>query len=249
MQCVVKMAEGDGGGRRGRPKQPKLTMEQYLDFIHSHKQLDLTVHHLNQIIDMHGFMKIRGPQKSLLLELVKSLELMDPSRSTLEDDGVSSDAFLSLDDVIKDLNELKWQECCVTSLQTLNSANLHHQRDGGSLNSGGQGSISTIGTSIVSTASEKPKKTRRKRRKVAQIDGGEDSVSAGLNVGGSETATCSPNCWGPRKKRTVKYVNLSGNGDGSVVNFGVGVAASVASAGEVQVQPSASPSPILVVDS
>ena len=49
MQIVVKMAEGDGGGRRGRLKQPKLTMEEYLDFIHSHKQLDLTVHHLNQV--------------------------------------------------------------------------------------------------------------------------------------------------------------------------------------------------------
>lgn len=249
MQSVVKMAEGDGGGRRSRPKPPKLTMEQYLDFIHSHKQLDLTVHHLNQIIDMHGFNMIRGPQKSLLIELVKSLELMDPSRSTLQDDGVSSDAFLSLDDVINDLNELKWQECCVTSLQTLNSANLHHQRDGGSLNDGRQGSISTIVTSVVSAASEKPKRRRRKLQKVAQTDGGKDSVSAGLNVGSSETAPCSPNCWGPRKKRTVKYVNLSGNGDSGVVNFGIGVAASVASAGEVQVQPSASPSPTVAVDS
>lgn len=242
MQSVVKMGEGDGGGRRSRSKPPKLTMEQYLDFIHSHKQLDLTFHHLNQIIDMHGFNKIRGLQKSLLIELVKSLELMDPCRSTLQDDGVSSDTFLSLDDVINDLNELKWQECCVTSLQTLNSANLHHQHDGESLNSGAQGSISTVGTSIVSVASEKPKRARRKRQKVTQIDGSKDSVSAGLNVGGSATATCSPTCWGPRKKRTMKYVNLSGNGDGGVVNFGIGVAASVAPAGEVQVQaqPSAS---------
>lgn len=59
----------------------------------------------------------------LVLEAVASLELMDPGRSTLQDDTVSSHVHLTVEEVIKDLAELKWQECCVTSLQTFNGGN------------------------------------------------------------------------------------------------------------------------------
>lgn len=46
------------------------------------------------------------------------MELIDLRRSTLQEE-ISSEAFVTLDEAIKDLTNLNWQECCVTSLQTI----------------------------------------------------------------------------------------------------------------------------------
>ncbi|CAN4075461.1 unnamed protein product [Withania somnifera] len=43
---------------------------------------------------------------------------MDLRRSTLQEE-ISSEVFVSLDEIINDLTHLNWQECCVTSLQTI----------------------------------------------------------------------------------------------------------------------------------
>ncbi|KAF2302267.1 hypothetical protein GH714_033936 [Hevea brasiliensis] len=84
-----------------------------------------------EIIAMHGFRKIiKGPKKELT-EAIETIDLLNLSRSTLGDNGVSSCAFINLEDVVSDLNDLNWQDCCVTSIQTLNSSkhnfssNLH----------------------------------------------------------------------------------------------------------------------------
>uniref|UniRef100_A0A2N9J512 DUF7787 domain-containing protein n=1 Tax=Fagus sylvatica TaxID=28930 RepID=A0A2N9J512_FAGSY len=69
---------------------------------------------------MHGFKKIHKVPKKVLTDAVHTLDLVDPSRSTLND-NVSCLAFVALEDVMSDLNDLNWQECCVTSIQTLNS--------------------------------------------------------------------------------------------------------------------------------
>nr|GLL45483.1 uncharacterized protein LOC109169630 isoform X2 [Ipomoea trifida] len=123
---IVETVEG-GGSRRARGK---LTVEEYLYFIDSHKELELSVDHLREvlllelhIIDMHGFVKMSKTPKKLVLEAVDSLELMNPGRSTLQDDSVSSHVHLTVEEVIKDLDDLKWQECCVTSLHTFNGLN------------------------------------------------------------------------------------------------------------------------------
>nr|GMD91527.1 Regulator of rDNA transcription protein [Ipomoea batatas] len=113
---IVETVVG-GGSRRARGK---LTVEEYLDFIDSHKELELSVYHLREIIDMHGFIKMSKTPKKLVLEAVDSLELMNPGRSTLQDDSASSHVHLTVEEVIKDLGDLKWQECCVTSLHTFN---------------------------------------------------------------------------------------------------------------------------------
>ncbi|MCE2055710.1 hypothetical protein HAX54_043264 [Datura stramonium] len=102
---------------RMRKKSQKLTLENYIDFIDSNKQLDLTTANLNEIISIHGFKKAKG-QKKVLADAVNTIELMDMRRSTLQEE-ISSDAFVSLDEAIKDLTRLSWQECCVTSLQTI----------------------------------------------------------------------------------------------------------------------------------
>nr|GMD92749.1 Regulator of rDNA transcription protein [Ipomoea batatas] len=128
---IVETVVG-GGSRRARGK---LTVEEYLLFIDSHKELELSVDHLREvlllssidsrysIIDMHGFVKMSKTPKKLVLEAVDSLELMNPGRSTLQDDSVSSHVHLTVEEVIKDLDDLKWQECCVTSLHTFNGLN------------------------------------------------------------------------------------------------------------------------------
>ena len=54
-----------------------------------------------------------------LMGAMRSIYLMDAHHSTLQCD-VSSNAFLSLNDVIRDLSVLHWQECCITAVETIN---------------------------------------------------------------------------------------------------------------------------------
>ncbi|KAK4846626.1 hypothetical protein QYF36_020015 [Acer negundo] len=101
-------------------KEEKLSMEEYLDFIVSPKEAALTVQFLNQIVSMHGFKKNHQTRKSVLSEAVNTIDLMNPSRSTLEE-NISPCASIALGDIMVDLNDLGWQECCITSIKTLGS--------------------------------------------------------------------------------------------------------------------------------
>ncbi|XWS44562.1 hypothetical protein CRYUN_Cryun15aG0057000 [Craigia yunnanensis] len=102
-------------------KKQKISLEHYIDFLSSHKQLPLTVNFLNQIISFHGLKKvIKGPKKALR-DAVETLDLMDLSRSTLKS-SISLTAWLTEEEIIEDLNRLEWKECCVTSIQALNSS-------------------------------------------------------------------------------------------------------------------------------
>ncbi|KAE9456051.1 hypothetical protein C3L33_12041, partial [Rhododendron williamsianum] len=99
-----------------RPKDDKLlSLDDYHSFIDSNKQIHLALKKLTQIIGMHGF--------NVTMEAVKSIDLMEPSRSTRNEENVSSNAFMTLEEAISDLKQLNWQECCVTSIQTVNSVN------------------------------------------------------------------------------------------------------------------------------
>ncbi|TMW94647.1 hypothetical protein EJD97_009971 [Solanum chilense] len=102
---------------RMKKKSQKMTLEKYVDFIDSKKQSDLTIPNLNEIISIHGFKKSKR-QKKVLADAVNTMELIDLRRSTLQEE-ISSEAFVTLDEAIKDLTNLNWQECCVTSLQTI----------------------------------------------------------------------------------------------------------------------------------
>uniref|UniRef100_M1ADA5 DUF7787 domain-containing protein n=1 Tax=Solanum tuberosum TaxID=4113 RepID=M1ADA5_SOLTU len=88
---------------RMKKKSQKMTLEKYVDFIDSNKQFDLTIPNLNE---------------KVLADAVNTIELMDLRRSTLQEE-ISSEAFVTLDEAIRDLTHLNWQECCVTSLQTI----------------------------------------------------------------------------------------------------------------------------------
>ncbi|XP_010543056.1 PREDICTED: uncharacterized protein LOC104816084 [Tarenaya hassleriana] len=99
-----------------------MSLEHYVDFFISRDSHGFTVNFLNQVIQMHGFMKIRSP-KNVIADAIDTLDLVEPWRSTVKQNVTSSTATstLILDDVIADLEYLKWQECCMTSLQILNA--------------------------------------------------------------------------------------------------------------------------------
>ncbi|KAL9454605.1 hypothetical protein AB3S75_010079 [Citrus x aurantiifolia] len=110
-----------------KEKNEKLYMEKYLEFFSSRKQSDLKVEFLNQIISMHGFKRLRLP-KNALSEAVSTIDLMNPSRSTLKE-NISPAMSLTLKQVTEDLNDLTWQECCVTSIKVLNSRQAQGTED------------------------------------------------------------------------------------------------------------------------
>ncbi|XP_014524407.1 uncharacterized protein LOC106780626 isoform X3 [Vigna radiata var. radiata] len=99
-------------------KNDKVWLEDYLHFLHSRQTLHLTMNQLNQVIRIHGFKKIHNAPKKVLVEAVESLDLVDVPRSTLRD-SVSAFAAVALEEVVADLAELKWQECCVTSVERI----------------------------------------------------------------------------------------------------------------------------------
>ncbi|KAI7754454.1 hypothetical protein M8C21_004717, partial [Ambrosia artemisiifolia] len=104
-------------GASGKQWQQKLTLENYLNLEHMDT---ISLHILRKILMIHGFKSFNVP-KDDILDAVRSIELMDAHRSTLQSDDVSSNAFLSLNDVIRDLSLLQWQECCITHIETINS--------------------------------------------------------------------------------------------------------------------------------
>ncbi|XP_048594267.1 uncharacterized protein LOC106360259 [Brassica napus] len=106
---------------RGVGAEKKITLEEYVDFINSAKSIDFTCSYLNQILHIHGFRKLHKSNKKTVGEAVDAVDLLDLSRSTLNQTSVSSSASLTLDQVISDIEALKWQECCLTSLQIISS--------------------------------------------------------------------------------------------------------------------------------
>ncbi|KAK1439140.1 hypothetical protein QVD17_04955 [Tagetes erecta] len=104
-------------GALGKPLLPKLTLEDYLNLEHMDV---ISIDMLRKVLMMHGFKSLKIP-KNDLKDAVRSIELMKAHHSTLQSD-VSSNAFLCLDDVIKDLSLLQWHECCITSIETINPA-------------------------------------------------------------------------------------------------------------------------------
>lgn len=52
------------------------------------------------------------------MDAVESLDLVDLPRSTVRE-NVSAFAAVALEDVVADLGELNWQECCVTSIEKI----------------------------------------------------------------------------------------------------------------------------------
>ncbi|XP_050383178.1 uncharacterized protein LOC126799960 [Argentina anserina] len=99
----------------------KMSLEDYLLLLQSRSHLHLTVAHLNQLISMHGYKKLHRVHKKVMSDAVSTMDLVEPTRSTLGD-YISPAANASLDDVVADLNVLSWKECAVTAIETVCSS-------------------------------------------------------------------------------------------------------------------------------
>ncbi|XP_062153749.1 uncharacterized protein LOC133861936 [Alnus glutinosa] len=173
-----------------RARNEKMSLDDYMDFLLSQEQLHPTVNFLNQIIRMHGFTKVVKKPKKSLADAVKILDLVKPSRSTLNDD-ISSLAFVALEDVIADLKDLNWQECCVTSIQTLNSWKPTEPKGSDPRGVGDGASSSCV---VGSEFGELPKKlgpNRKKMRLNAMI-----AASGGTRDGGGSSGCVSVGSFG-----------------------------------------------------
>lgn len=60
----------------------------------------------------------RFSAQKVLVQAVESLDLVDLPRSTVSE-SVSAFAAVVLEDVVADLGELSWQECCVISVEKI----------------------------------------------------------------------------------------------------------------------------------
>ncbi|EEF44554.1 uncharacterized protein LOC8285020 [Ricinus communis] len=140
----------------------KIALEAYLEFLNSQKQINFTSKFLNEIISMHGFKKIQKSTKEVLKEAVDTIELVNLSRSTLSEDEVSSCAFMNLEEVIAALNDLNWQDCCITSIQT--------QTDPGGFNS--KSAADGLGLDVAAgSITDKRGKRKRSNTPAAEFGG------------------------------------------------------------------------------
>ncbi|CAN0899169.1 hypothetical protein LINGRAHAP2_LOCUS20114 [Linum grandiflorum] len=108
--------------KKSLPKS--ISLDRYLLFFHSRPCVDLTVPELKQIVFLHGFKKDERNPKKVLTEALEDLDLMDLSRSTIQERSSeisSSSASITLEELVDDLNKLDWQECCITSVEALYS--------------------------------------------------------------------------------------------------------------------------------
>ncbi|KAI3965868.1 hypothetical protein MKX01_010825 [Papaver californicum] len=92
-----------------------LSLEDYVDFFQNPQQHFLNKQHLNQVMSMHGFLKLEVPRTDLVEEL-KTFTLESPFRSTLKE-NISSPALINPDEIKKDLATLRWNEWSIDSIQ------------------------------------------------------------------------------------------------------------------------------------
>ncbi|XP_058076548.1 uncharacterized protein LOC131225126 [Magnolia sinica] len=157
----------DGADTRKMRTRAKLTLENYIDFYENPQNYDiLTIHLLNQIIAMHGFIKLHNRPKKELVDAMNSIDaLLPPLRSTLKE-NISSCAFLTLEQVNEDLAKLEWQECPVQSIETLKSVEENLLADDPYVICGSSTSNpGCLQPSIVGPYQGKAKRPRSRKRK------------------------------------------------------------------------------------
>ncbi|KAK3147442.1 hypothetical protein QOZ80_3BG0282430 [Eleusine coracana subsp. coracana] len=104
-----------------RPDRQRLTLEDYVLFFTTRTGEGLTLDHVNQIIQMHAFIKLHRDRKPVMVDLLRSVDLMRPRRSTVSLNATApppgaTPAALSTEEATHDIEDLGWRECPVGSI-------------------------------------------------------------------------------------------------------------------------------------
>ncbi|XP_078151493.1 uncharacterized protein LOC144546805 isoform X2 [Carex rostrata] len=110
-------------------KLKQLKFEDYLSFIRDSDADNLTVYQLNQILSIHGFVKLNHHSK-YIINAVSSLDLIPPTRSTIcANTGTTQRSScpmspLHLMELKQDIWDIEWQECPIGSVVAVNPVAL-----------------------------------------------------------------------------------------------------------------------------
>ncbi|KAI3911752.1 hypothetical protein MKX01_029513, partial [Papaver californicum] len=87
-----------------RVEKKFVTLEGYISLLQNQDEKDqFTIKHLNQILEMHGFCKVRRQSKRVLVDAVNCIEvLLNPFRSTISENA--SSASLTKEEIMNDLS-------------------------------------------------------------------------------------------------------------------------------------------------
>ncbi|KAJ0980587.1 hypothetical protein J5N97_008842 [Dioscorea zingiberensis] len=114
----------------------KLTLEEYASFFENPPLgSSFTISQLNQIVFMHGFLKLHHSTKEHILELIGTLDLIPPIRPTIQHRNASiSSARLSADELQRDMEAIGWETCRVGSVLSIepivsDSTPVHQTKD------------------------------------------------------------------------------------------------------------------------
>ncbi|CAL4939079.1 unnamed protein product [Urochloa decumbens] len=105
-------------------ERPRLTLEDYILFFTTRGGKGLNLHQINEIIYMHGFARLHRAPKPVMVDALRSVELMRPRRSTVPLNATApppgaataAAAALSVDEIKRDIEDLDWRECPIGSL-------------------------------------------------------------------------------------------------------------------------------------
>ncbi|CAL1397414.1 unnamed protein product [Linum trigynum] len=162
------------------------TLEEYESFLENPFMANFSIDQLNQVIFMHGFSRIWRRPKIELLNVLSTIELVRPYRSTLEEEdyvngggelfGRAGDFSPSNDQVKRDLEALNWQECQVLGVETVGLAPAAAKNSSGATSSRkfrGGGAVSVPPKDLlVSPIKRRRRSRKRKWRNLDSIDGG-----------------------------------------------------------------------------
>ncbi|KAJ3685125.1 hypothetical protein LUZ61_014289 [Rhynchospora tenuis] len=144
---------------QNKVKVKQLKFEDYLSFFHDHHAEKLTCIQLNQILFMHGFVKLTNHTKEEAMNAVYSLNLAIPTRSTINNSIYCPMSPLSLEEMKLGIREIEWEECPIGSVVSFKPTGYH-------------AASASLSSGVPSELMEIRKKKKAEKEKVLDSNGG-----------------------------------------------------------------------------
>ncbi|KAI3941883.1 hypothetical protein MKW98_009093 [Papaver atlanticum] len=143
--------------------------------------------HLNQILSMHGYPKLRVPRADLV-EKLKTLTMESPFRSTLKEKNASA-LLVDPDEIKKDLATIRWNEWSIDSVQIHRSGGQQQSVSSSPVEEERRYSIKFVDSAEKSSSSSSKKTAARQNynnKKQVLIDISNLPPAANLNLSNSK---------------------------------------------------------------